>query len=82
MDKNTFKNTCDYFGINKKALKEYLKKHGLKAKHATEKEVLEVIWLNAPDLMYSRSEGDGGVEYYDKSVPIRLADALSKAKMI
>ena len=79
MKKSQFKETCKYFEINEKALKECMKKQGLKRKDATEREVLEVIFINAPDLMWCRSEGGGIVEYYDKSMPIKMSEALSKA---
>ena len=79
MEKTTLQTTCDYFGINKKALKECLKERGIKAKYATEREVLEVIFIYSTDLFYCRNAGDGMLEYLDKEVPFKLSTALAKA---
>ena len=79
MVKAEFKVICRVYGVKPRALKECLKKENIKVKNASKREVLNTIFVYAPDLMFSRSIGDGAVEYYEKDMPKRLAKAMTDA---
>jgi len=76
--KAEFKVICRVYGIKPKALKECLKKENIKISKASKRDVLNTIFLYAPDLMFTRSIGDGAVEYYEKDIPKRLSEALAE----
>jgi hypothetical protein len=65
MEKSTFKILCDHFNINPRGMKVVLKKNGLSRKDIDPKRLVELVYLDAPDLLWSRSCGDNEVEYYD-----------------
>jgi len=65
------------YNINPKALKRYVKESGIKPKQATRLQVLEVVYINCPDLMYCReAEIKGIVEYLDIDLSIELCNEL------
>jgi len=69
------------YKINPKALKRELINSGYKPKQATPLQVLEVIYINAPTLMYCRAdEVEGAVEYLNTDLFITLALDLKEAR--
>jgi len=61
------------YNINTKALKRELKNSGYKPNKATHLQVLEVIYINAPMLMYCRANDlEGTVEYLDTELFVKL----------
>ena len=65
------------YNINPKALKRFVKEYGLKPKQATRLQVLEVVYINCPDLFYCRAdEYTGAVEYLDINLNIKLCYEL------
>ncbi|MDQ7068746.1 MAG: hypothetical protein Q9M40_12660 [Sulfurimonas sp.] len=68
-----YKELSQKYNINTKALKRELINSGYKPKQATPLQVLEVIYINAPILMYCRAdETEGTVEYLDTDLFIKL----------
>jgi len=68
-----YKELSHKYNINTKALKRKLKNSGYKPKKATHLQVLEVIYINAPKLMYCRAdEVNGTVEYLDTDLLVKL----------
>lgn len=65
MEKSTFKALCDHFNINSHGMKVVLKKNGLSRKDIDPKRLVELVYIHAPELLWSRSCGDNEVEYYD-----------------
>jgi hypothetical protein len=80
MVKAEFKVICRIFGIKPKALRERMKEENIKRKNATKKEVLDVVFVNSTDLMYSRSIGNGEVEYLEPDMPRRLSRAMAEER--
>ena len=78
MIKAEFKATCRVYGIKPKALKECLKKEKIKISEATKRDVLNTIFLYAPDLMFSRDVGDGVVEYCYPNIVKDLTTELTR----
>ena len=67
------------YDINAKALKRELKNSGYKPKQATPLQVLEVIYINAPTLLYCRAdEVEGTVEYFHRELVAKLVKDLSE----
>ena len=79
MNKLEFKGICRIYGIKKKALKECLKKENIELKSATKRDVLNTIFVYAPELMFSRSIGGDAVEYHYPDLTQKLIDDLSEA---
>ena len=79
MQKAEFKVICRFYGIKPRALKECLKKENIKLKSATKREVLNIIFVYAPDLMFTRSLGDGTVEYHYPDITKSLVNDLSQS---
>ena len=77
MTKQHYKEICNEYDINIRALKEILKKEGLKIKNLNTLEVLQQIYIYAPDLMYCRDAGYDAVEYHNKDIPMKLIKAMS-----
>ena len=76
-----YKKLSNKYNINQKALKRELTKSGYKPKEATHLQVLEVIFIYAPDLMYCRiDEIEGTVEYLDKDITMILTNDLTEAR--
>lgn len=74
---NIIKQIAQDYNINPKALKRFVKESGLKPKQASRLQVLEVIYINAPDLFYCRADEDTGtVEYLDINLNIKLCYEL------
>ena len=78
---NIVKEVAEDYNINPKALKRYVKEHfketGLKPKAATRLQVLEVVYINCPELFYCRADEDEGtVEYLDINLNIKLCYEL------
>ena len=73
----TLKQISQDYNINPKALKRYLKEDGIKPKQATRLQMLEILYINAPDLFYCRADEDTGtVEYLDINLNIKLCYEL------
>ena len=79
MKKTRFKEICEYLGIQPKALKQHLKKRELKIKEATERTLLDIVFIHAPDLAFTRDAGDETCEYLDKEFPSKLVDLMAKS---
>ncbi|MDK2050929.1 hypothetical protein [Aliarcobacter butzleri] len=74
---NYIKQIARDYNINPRALKRYVKESGLKPKQATRLQVLEIVYINAPDLFYCRADEETGmVEYLDISLNIKLCYEL------
>lgn len=74
---NNIKQIAQDYNINPKALKRFVKESGLKPKQATRLQVLEVVYINCPDLFYCRAdENTGTVEYLDINLSIKLCYEL------
>ncbi len=77
----TYKELSHKYSINPKALKRELINSGYNPKQATPLPVLEVIYINAPTLMYCRSdETEETVEFLDRDLYISLALDLKEAR--
>ena len=61
-----YKKLADKYRINRKALKRKMKESGISTKTIHPLEVMQIIYLHAPELMFTR-EGDFNetVEYAD-----------------
>jgi hypothetical protein len=75
------------YNINPKALrgyaKEYFKETGLKLKDASRLQLLEVVFINAPDLMYCRAdEIKDTVEYLNHSINKKLVLELKELREV
>lgn len=75
------------YNINPKALKgyakEYLKETGIKLKEASRLQILEVVFMNAPDLMYCRAaEIKDTVEYLDNSINKKFVLELKELREV
>ncbi len=79
MTKQHYKEICSEYDVNPRALKEILKKDGLKIKKIDTLEVLEKIYIYAPDLMYCRSTGEGTVEYQNNDISKQLLRDINKS---
>lgn len=76
-----YKELSHKYDINPKALKRELKNSGYKPKEATHAQVLEVIYINAPTLLYCRAdEIEGTVEYLNTEAYISLALDLKEVQ--
>lgn len=70
------------YNINPKALKRFAKESGLKPKQASRLQVLEVVYINCPDLFYCRADEDTGtVEYLDINLNIKLCYELKALRV-
>ena len=73
----TIKQIAEDYNVNSKALKRYVKEGGVKPKKASRLQMLEVLYINAPDLLYCRADEDKGtVEYLDTNLNIKLCYEL------
>ena len=71
------------YNTNQKALKRYIKESGIKPKQASRLQVLEVLYINAPSLLYCRAdEVSGMVEYLDINLNIKLCNELSELREV
>ena len=78
-----YKELSHKYNINTKALKRELIYSGYKPKQATHLQVLEVIYINAPTLMYCRADKfEGTVEYLDLNLYTTLALDLKKFREV
>lgn len=74
---NNIKQIAQDYNINPKALKRFVKESGVKPKQTTRLQVLEVVYINCPDLFYCRADEDTGtVEYLDINLNIKLCNEL------
>lgn len=74
---NIIKEVAADYNINTRALKRYVKESGIKPKKATRLQVLEVVYINCPDLFYCRADEDTGtVEYLDPNLNKKLCNEL------
>lgn len=65
------------YNINPRALKRYVKDGGVKPKKASRLQILEVLYINAPDLLYCRADEEKGtVEYLDINLNVKLCYEL------
>jgi membrane-bound ClpP family serine protease len=79
--KNVIKEVAKDYNINPKALKRYVKKSGIKPKEDIRLQVLEVIYINCPELFYCRADEDKGtVEYLDINLNIKLCNELKELR--
>ena len=70
---NIIKQIALDYNLNTKALKYYIKEKGLKQKQSTRLQILEIIYINAPELFYCRADEEKGtVEYLDINLNIKL----------
>lgn len=79
MQKVYFEVLSGFYGIDSKALKEKMKKENIKVSEASKRDVLNTMFLYAPELMYSRDIGNGIVEYLYPKVAMELAEDLARA---
>jgi hypothetical protein len=71
------------YNINPKALKRYVKEDGLKPKQVTRLQVLEIVYINSPELFYCREdEIKGTVEYLDSEIGIKLTRELRELREV
>lgn len=71
------------YSINPKALKRHLKASGLKTKKVSRLEVLEVVYISAPELFYCRADEEKGtVEYLDINLNIKLCYEIKLLKKL
>jgi len=83
LNMKAYKELSNKYNINTKALKRELLNSGYKPKKATSLQVLEVIYINAPTLMYCRAdEFDSTVEYLDVDLYTTLALDLKKFREV
>lgn len=76
-----YKELAHKYDINPQALKRELKNSGYKPKEATHAQVLEVIYINAPSLMYCRANDiEGTVEYLNTEVFVSLVFDLREVQ--
>ena len=70
------------YKINPKALKRYVKEDtGKKIKKLSKIEILEVVFVNAPDLFYCRADEEKGiVEYLDIDLTKKLCKELKELR--
>ena len=76
MKKQDFKTLCTQYGANPRAVKEIIKKDGLKRKEMHSIQVLELIYVNVSVLLYCRSVGDETVEYANLAQVYGLINAM------
>jgi len=72
---NQVKKYAEMFNINPRALKLRVKEAGFKPSTVSAQDVLDVIVIYAPDLMYCRETEEGLVEYLDPKVTRKLIQA-------
>lgn len=78
---SAYKELSIRYEINPKALKRELVNSGYKPKQATPLQVLEVIYINAPTLMYCRADAmNGTVEYLNTDLFITLTLDFKEAR--
>jgi hypothetical protein len=78
-----YKELSHKYDINPKALKRELKNSGYKPKEATPAQVLEVIYINAPTLLYCRADAiEGTVEYLNTDLYINLVVDLKEYREV
>ncbi|MDA7847859.1 hypothetical protein N8972_00005 [Sulfurospirillum sp.] len=71
------------YSINTKALKRYVKESDIKPKEASRLQVLEVLYINAPNLLYCRAdEVSEMVEYLDINLNIKLCNELKELREV
>lgn len=76
--KKIIKQIAKEYNVNPYALKDVIKKSVHNTKKVTRREVLEVLYINAPDLMFCRRDKVSGmVEYLDINLTLKLCKALS-----
>jgi len=81
LNMRAYKELSHKYDINPKALKRELKNSGYKPKEATHAQVLEVIYLNAPSLMYCReSDIEETVEYLNTEAYISFMFDLREVR--
>lgn len=69
---NTIKQIANHYHVAPRALKRHVKESGLSPKKASRLEILEVLYINAPDLFFTRETEKGEVEYLDVNIGINL----------
>lgn len=80
---NNIKQIARDYNINQKALKRYVKENGIKSKQASRLQILEVLYVNAPDLFYCRADEETGmVEYLDINLNIKLCYELKELREV
>lgn len=67
---------CKKYGINPTALKEVMKKEGVKRKIASRQDMLEILYLFAPDLLWRRGAGYETVEYLHPKIAKKLVVSI------
>lgn len=74
-------NVATEYNTNPKALKRYVKESGIKPKYASKLQVLEVLFINAPSLLYCRAdELENTVEYLDINLNMKLCQELKAVR--
>ena len=72
MKKSQFIQLCEEYSVSPVSLKECIREEGLKRKTASTQDVLDVVYLYAPDLLWCRGAGHETVEYLDVKTTARL----------
>ncbi len=80
MKKQGFKTLCTQYGANPRAVKEIIKKDGLKRKEIEPVQLLELIYVNAPDLLFCRNAGNETVEYANPTQAKKLIRAINEMR--
>ncbi len=71
------------YNVNPNALKRFVKESGLKPKQASRLEILEVLYVNAPNLLYCRADEETAtVEYLDINLNIKLCYELKELREV
>lgn len=79
--KNVIKKIAQDYNVNAVALKQHIKESGLKPKSVSKVEVLEILYINAPDLFYCREDENGAVEYLDPSLNKKLCYEMKVSRV-
>ena len=70
----------DMFNVNKRALKSRLKEAGIKPSKASALEIVDTIYICAPELMFSRESDADTVEFLDGEVGLRIVEEQKRLR--
>ena len=73
---------ADMFNVNKRALKSRLKESGIKPSTASAIEIVDTIYICAPELMFSRECDTDTVEFLDAGITRALIQEQKRLKEV